>query len=157
MDEQSPDAAARRRSLQIAKQTTTTKDFQEPSHYTNSTATSKSLSTLESPEDVPSKSNGPKDITITSTDWQKEFQRTLEFQNQRHSVSMQSPREGDQANGSDTPVTSSAKLNRQLKVSRQFQSSKLLPRGEVLSSSAVWACQALEFADDGSGSSEDFL
>ncbi|PIC24188.1 hypothetical protein B9Z55_017612 [Caenorhabditis nigoni] len=95
-----------------------------------------------SPDDVPSKSKGPKDITITSTDWQKEFQRTLEFQNQRHSVSMQSPRGGDQANGSDTPVTSSAKLNRQLKVSRQFQSSKLLPRGEVLSSSAVWACKA---------------
>ncbi|PIC52145.1 hypothetical protein B9Z55_002369 [Caenorhabditis nigoni] len=45
MDEQSPDAAARRRSLQIAKQTTTTKDFQEPSHNTNATATSASLST----------------------------------------------------------------------------------------------------------------
>ncbi|CAO4365312.1 unnamed protein product [Caenorhabditis nigoni] len=47
MEEQSPDAAARRRSLQIAKQTATTKDFQEPSSYTSSTATSTSLSTSE--------------------------------------------------------------------------------------------------------------
>ncbi|PIC38375.1 hypothetical protein B9Z55_010409 [Caenorhabditis nigoni] len=47
MDETSPEAAARRRSLQIASQTTTTKDFLEPRHNTNSTATSRSLSTTE--------------------------------------------------------------------------------------------------------------
>ncbi|PIC54754.1 hypothetical protein B9Z55_003875 [Caenorhabditis nigoni] len=33
-----------------------------------------------SPEDVPSKSNGPMDITVTSTDWQWNFQRKLEVQ-----------------------------------------------------------------------------
>ncbi|PIC19258.1 hypothetical protein B9Z55_024870 [Caenorhabditis nigoni] len=169
MDEQSPEAAARRRSLQMAKQTVTTMDFQEPNYYTNSTATSTSLSTSEdvhwivkdrkkkvirchqdlrqdksspvgqklqkcrrtqdtsqddspssrSPEDVPSKSYGPMDITATSTDRQQEFQRKLEFQSQRHSVRMLSPRGGDQANGRDNPVTSSAKPNQQLRVSSE--------------------------------------
>ncbi|PIC52149.1 hypothetical protein B9Z55_002370 [Caenorhabditis nigoni] len=47
----------------------------------------------------PAKSDGPMDITTTTTDWQKEFQRTLEFQTQRHSVRMLSPRGGDQAAG----------------------------------------------------------
>ncbi|CAO4366105.1 unnamed protein product [Caenorhabditis nigoni] len=62
-----------------------------------------------SPEDVPSKSYGPMDITTTSTDWQWEFQRKLEFQSQRHSVRMLSPRGRNQAKGRDNPVTSSAK------------------------------------------------
>ncbi|PIC39185.1 hypothetical protein B9Z55_010951 [Caenorhabditis nigoni] len=65
-------------------------------------------SSSRSPEDVPSKSDGPMDITVTTRSGNG-ISAKVGSPSQRRSVRMRSPRGGDQANDRDNSVTSSAK------------------------------------------------